>query len=209
VSADALSVYATLALTLIGVTAALAGWWKWVRPRLRNLALEAVAMRDAILGRDPVVDSITGRVIGPALPGIGVRMAHQEDQMVLLTDAVSKIADSYQRIERVESRVGKLEDDVASLKEGQLERIMAHAESASAWSAMEAAVGTQPPRKTRVRSEVVDVPLSRQPSCRMCAHEEHVFTACHAELGRSTDEAGHSLPLLCPCPPHRPTGIYD
>lgn len=42
-------------------------------------------------------------------------------------------------------------------------------------------------------------PLSRQPSCRVCDHEEHVFTRCHAELGDA----------LCPCPPHRPTGIYN
>ena len=40
-------------------------------------------------------------------------------------------------------------------------------------------------------------------------HEAHVFTRCHAELGRATDDDGLSIPLLCPCPPHRPTGIYD
>jgi hypothetical protein len=53
-----------------------------------------------------------------------------------------------------------------------------------------------------------DPPLSRQPSCRYCDHDDHVFTRCHAELGRAVDD-GHSIPLLCPCPPHRPNGIYD
>lgn len=56
-------------------------------------------------------------------------------------------------------------------------------------------------------------PLSRQPPCRLCDHEEHVFTRCHAELTRSAayvelDAEERSIPLLCPCPPHRPTGIY-
>lgn len=56
-------------------------------------------------------------------------------------------------------------------------------------------------------------PLSRQPSCPLCDHEEHVFTRCHAELTRAAAydvdaDAEHSIPLLCPCPPHRPTGIY-
>lgn len=43
--------------------------------------------------------------------------------------------------------------------------------------------------------------MSRQPSCRYCDHEEHVFTRCHALLG----DAGVAL---CPCPPHHPIGIY-
>lgn len=52
-------------------------------------------------------------------------------------------------------------------------------------------------------------PVSRQPECRFCTHESHTFTRCHAELGRASDDEGHSIPLLCPCPPQRPTGIYD
>lgn len=42
-------------------------------------------------------------------------------------------------------------------------------------------------------------PLSRQPSCPCCDHEHHEFTRCEADLGGA----------LCPCPPKRPTGIYD
>lgn len=57
-------------------------------------------------------------------------------------------------------------------------------------------------------------PLSRQPSCALCDHEEHVFTRCHSELTRSpayveVDDDEQSIPLLCPCPPRRPNGIYD
>lgn len=52
-------------------------------------------------------------------------------------------------------------------------------------------------------------PMSRQPECRLCGCEEHIFTRCHTELGRVTDSDGHSVALLCPCPPKRPTGIYE
>lgn len=127
-----------LAATVVGLVTALAGWWRWVHPRIESTKKDGAAMRDAILGREPVVDSITGRELAPALPGIGVRMAHQEDQMRLLTDAVSKIADSHQRLEHVEKRVDEIAIDVADLKAGTLERIMARAESTQAWSAVEA-----------------------------------------------------------------------
>jgi hypothetical protein len=43
-------------------------------------------------------------------------------------------------------------------------------------------------------------PLSRQPSCPFCEHEHHEFTRCHSEFADSG--------VLCPCPPHRPTGVY-
>ena len=39
---------------------------------------------------------------------------------------------------------------------------------------------------------MTDRPLSRQPACGQCSHEEHVFFDCE-----------------CGCPPHWPTGIYD
>jgi hypothetical protein len=41
-------------------------------------------------------------------------------------------------------------------------------------------------------------PISRQPSCRYCLHEDHVFSRCLAEIGDA----------LCPCPPHSPIGVY-
>jgi primosomal protein N' len=42
------------------------------------------------------------------------------------------------------------------------------------------------------------LPISRQPVCRYCDHEEHVFSRCEADLGSA----------MCPCPPHHPPGIY-
>lgn len=46
---------------------------------------------------------------------------------------------------------------------------------------------------------MAELPLSRQPACRVCGHEEHVFFRCGLDLGGA----------MCPCPPHRPLGIYD
>jgi hypothetical protein len=43
-------------------------------------------------------------------------------------------------------------------------------------------------------------PVSRQPSCRYCEHEEHVYSRCLLELAGAA--------AMCPCPPHLPPGIY-
>lgn len=93
--------------------------------------------RDALLGRDAVVDTITGEERVPALPGIGVRMAHQEQQMELLTEAVAKLASTHTRLENHETRILKLE-------EAAVERVVTRAESAAAWRAMEAAALATP-----------------------------------------------------------------
>lgn len=134
-----------LALTVVTLITALGTWWKWGRPKLMKARQEATAMRDAILGREPIVDSITGRELAPALPGIGVRQARTEDSLALLTTAVAKLADSQTRIDHIETRVDSLDADVADLKARTLEKIMAHAEATQAWSAVEAVAKSTPP----------------------------------------------------------------
>jgi hypothetical protein len=115
----------------IAILAALAGWLRWVRPKLKKTAGEVVAIRDSILGRDPIVDTITGREIEPALPGIGVRMASNEKQLGVLANAVAQIAHSHAQLENHEDRISRLEA-------GAVERVVTKAESAAAWRAMEA-----------------------------------------------------------------------
>lgn len=137
-----------LTATVIGIITALASWWRWGRPKVAKARQEATAMRDAILGREPVIDSITGRELAPALPGIGVRQARTEDQMALLTEAVAKIADSHVRLAHIETRVDVIAADVADLKAGAMERIMARVEAAQAWSAVEAVANSAPPEQT-------------------------------------------------------------
>lgn len=133
-----------LALAVIALVSAVIGWLRWVRPKIHRGKREVTAVRDAILGRDPIVDSITGEEIEPALPGMGVRMAHQEQQsrdqqlqMQILTDAVSKLAESHTRLDAIENRVKVLEDSA-------IERVVARAEAAHAWRAMAAAAEAQP-----------------------------------------------------------------
>lgn len=96
-------------------------------------------MRDAILGRDPVTDSITGKELAPALPGIGVRMEHQERQMETLTQAVRTIADTQVTVAAIQQEVADHRGRIRRLEEATVERVVSRAESAAAWRAMEAA----------------------------------------------------------------------
>jgi len=98
---------------------------------------ETVAVRDAILGRDAIIDTITRKELAPALPGIGQRMANTEAQMAVITEAVAKLADTHQRLDKHEQRIEKLEA-------ASVERIVTRAESAQAFRAMEAAINATP-----------------------------------------------------------------
>lgn len=120
------------------VLAAAIGWLRWVRPRFRRVRADFVAARDSIVGRDPVMDTITGVERLPALPGIGVRMATTEQQLGVLTDAVAKIADSHVRLENHEERIARLEA-------ASVERVVTKAESAAAWRAVEAVAQASTP----------------------------------------------------------------
>jgi hypothetical protein len=134
-NADLLS---KLLATVIGIATAVGVFLRWVRPKMKQAASDIRAGRDALVGREPVFDSITGAELVPALPGIGVRMSTTEQQMGVLTDAVAKLADSSLRLDDHEGRLKRLE-------EGVVERVVTKAESAAAWRAVEAvANGTTP-----------------------------------------------------------------
>ena len=131
---QALIASATSILALLG---AIAVWVKRVRPRFRRWGKQWRMARDSIVGRDPIVDSITGVEKSPALPGIGVRMATTETQLGTLTEAVAKIADSHARLENHEGRLNALEA-------AAVERIVTKADSVAAWRAVEAVAGGHP-----------------------------------------------------------------
>lgn len=102
---DLLTNFDALSETLIGVGALLGlfvGFWRWVRPRTKRVAADANAVRDVLLGRDAIFDSITGRELAPALPGIGQRTA-------TLEHAVTQLADQQVRLDDLDRRVGNLE----------------------------------------------------------------------------------------------------
>ena len=133
-----LSDHIELALGIIALISALVGWLKVVRPRLRSVSRQVVAARDAVLGRDAIVDSITGEERVPALPGIGARMSHQEQQMELLAVTVTKLVDQQTHQMKLEQRVDGLDSRVKQLEEQVIERVAAKAESIQAWRAVEA-----------------------------------------------------------------------
>jgi hypothetical protein len=129
---------------LVAVAAAIGAialLWKYAVKAWRGWRLarsKVGAVTDAILGREAVVDSITGKEIAPALPGMGVRMAHQEQQMEAITLAVTRLASQQEALTDHEKRIKALED-------GAFERMVTRAESAAAWSAVEAVAKSAPP----------------------------------------------------------------
>lgn len=106
----------------------------------KERARDAVAVRDAILGREAVRDSITGLELAPPLPGVGARMAHQEQQMELLTTAVARIADQQHQYHELKDTVDRHDLRLVALEEATLERIVTRAESTQAWGAVQAAL---------------------------------------------------------------------
>lgn len=127
-----------VALAAVGLLSAFVGWVKWLRPRLRETKRDSIAIRDAILGRDPVVDSITGKELAPALPGIGQRMATVEQALVTF-------AQNQHDLEVLRSRVDEHDTEILALKNAAIERVITKAESVAAWQAMEAAANAEPP----------------------------------------------------------------
>ncbi|TQK73356.1 hypothetical protein [Nocardioides sp. SLBN-35] len=129
-------------LTLLGL---FAGYMKVVRPRIHKARATLASASDALLGRDAIVDSITGEELSPALPGVGARMAHQEQQMELLTVTVTKLVDQQVHQQKLERRVDGLEHRVKGLEDQTIERVAGKAESISAWRAVEAVAKQQDP----------------------------------------------------------------
>lgn len=120
------------------------GFLRWVRPKLQRVGSEARAGLDALVGREEIRDSITGKVLVPALPGIGVRMDTNEHELreqraalTTLAEAVGKIADNQGQLTDHERRLKVLE-------EAHVERVVTKVESAQAWRAMEAVARSTP-----------------------------------------------------------------
>ena len=138
-SAAEIEAAAKMFLTFVAVVVVIIGWFKWLRPRLKKVNAESVAIRDAILGRDAILDSITGEERVPALPGIGMRMATVEEALVALADVHVKMLDHEERIR--------------SLETGTLERIAARADSVAAFKAIEAIAKEEDPKLQQHRQD--------------------------------------------------------
>lgn len=134
-------------IVLAGAAAAVvAGWWRWVRPWWRDLRRDFVAGRDALVGRPPVRDSITGKELAPEIPGIGARMATVEQALVTMAQNHHTLTQLQELGANHEARIGKLED-------AAVERVMGRAEAVAAWQAMHAAVQAEPEHDTPTTKE--------------------------------------------------------
>lgn len=108
-----LEVAATEAGWIFAILTALTATFVAYRSVMKHVRLwsnTATKVSDVLLGRDAVIDSITGQELSPPLPGIGTRMSKQEDQMELLTKAVSTLSENHTRIDDHERRLTALED---------------------------------------------------------------------------------------------------
>ncbi len=150
--------WVTFLLGLAALLGVLVGWLRWVRPRIRRGKSEVTAIRDSILGRDAIVDSITGREIEPALPGVGVRLAATEKHLGVLAESVASLVLMHERIDRVEMHDKVQDARIDKLEEASVERIVSRAESAAGWRAMEEAVKATP---DHVVDDRPDPPMSR------------------------------------------------
>jgi hypothetical protein len=137
--------WATIGASCVVIVGGFVAWVRWARPFARAVKTDIVSGRDALLGRDEVLDSITGKVLAPALPGMGVRMDRNETQMAAVVDAVAQIApaltqlaESHRRLDDHETRITDNARQITDLKNAYVERIVSRADSAAAFRAIEA-----------------------------------------------------------------------
>ena len=115
-----------------------------IRPVWKSLRRDFIAGRDALVGREEIVHPETGRVVVPAVPGIGTRMANVEEAIVAIARHQADIADLKVNDARHDATLAKHAEDIAALKLAQVERIVSKAESTAAFQAMEAVARAQP-----------------------------------------------------------------
>jgi hypothetical protein len=139
-------------ITLGAVCGVLLGVIRWCRPRFKGLRRDFIAGRDALVGRDPIFDSMTGKEIAPAVPGIGTRMANVEEAIVTIArhqtaiaDLNTIVADLRLNDARHDVHLARHDKDLADLKLAQVERIVSRAESTQMFKTVEVALNAQPP----------------------------------------------------------------
>ncbi len=127
-----------LAATTLGLLGLVLAYTRRIRPIFKRVVDTWSALTELLFGRPAEeANPITGAPPVPAVLGIGPRLAAQEnaqaaqaEQMTVLTNAVAKLVDNEHRLAALESRVSILED-------ARVERVVAQAESAAMWSAVD------------------------------------------------------------------------
>lgn len=145
ISLDQTSTSVGIILGVLAIVGAVVTHFRWIRPKIRAGKDVYVAGRDSLIGRPAIVDTITGKELSPALPGVGVRLANVEAGQLETRDALRHIATLLESQQAQDKRLDGLESRVHALEEGAVERIVTKAESASAWRAVEAVANGTPP----------------------------------------------------------------
>jgi hypothetical protein len=121
-----------LLIALGGLATMAAGFWRWVLPQIVEDRAGRRAVRDVIVGREPIYDStVPGKLLVPALQGIGVRMDTIESAVALLATNDRRLTDLEHRVSVVEAQA--------------VERVITRMESTAAWGAVEAVAKSTPP----------------------------------------------------------------
>ncbi len=114
--------------------------WQLVRKtraKTRALVRDGVKVRDSIIGRPAVVDTITGRELAPPLPGVGQRLDTVER-------AVAMLADQHRVLDDHEVRIRSNSDRIEKLEAASVERVVNRQDSAQAWRAISSAIDATP-----------------------------------------------------------------
>lgn len=127
-----------LALGIIALLGAVLGWLRWVRPRWLKATGRVGAALDTIAGRPEITDNITGAVLAPALPSVGMRLGTLEESVSRLVEAEIERQQLDRRVTEAHERIDTLDKRVRGLEEATIERVANKAESVAAFRAIEA-----------------------------------------------------------------------
>lgn len=100
-----------------------------VFPAIRSTWQRFNAALDTVVGRPPIVDPVTSKVIAPELPPLGHWISGVDETLALLVQQNVTVTN-------LQTRVGRLEDWREQMDRDRLERIVTRAESARAWEAV-------------------------------------------------------------------------
>lgn len=70
----------------------------------RKVQQKANNIYDSIVGSEPIVDPETGKVLIPARPAIGTRVATLEESIVVVTQTLEKLVDVDERLTEIADR---------------------------------------------------------------------------------------------------------
>ncbi|RNL66234.1 hypothetical protein EFK50_01000 [Nocardioides marmoriginsengisoli] len=116
----------------VGLVGLLGAAWRWGRPKWREFRKDVISVRDTLIGRDPIIDTVTKAVLTEKRPSIGELQAetdrkveyaigklHVIEHEVMNNDG-SSLKDS---VHRIEGRLASGDDRFERI-EGQMDEVL-------------------------------------------------------------------------------------